>query len=66
MKREYRTPNRAEVEVNPDDQYHFLSVNLRHNAPSLDVCLSCYFHESISYRAMCVRYYLFVITPARK
>ena len=30
MKREYRTPNRAEVEVNPDDQYHFVSVNLRH------------------------------------
>ena len=30
MKREYRTPYRAEVKVDPDDQYHFLSVNLRH------------------------------------
>ena len=40
MKREYRTPNRAEVEVNPDDQYHFVSVNLRHNAP----LRSCDYH----------------------
>ena len=42
----------AEVEVNPDDQYQFLSVYTRHNAPFSVAWLSHYFPESISYRAM--------------
>ena len=37
MKTEYRTPTRAELE---DDQYHFVSVNLRHNVP----LRSCNYH----------------------
>ena len=42
----------AEVEVNPDDQYQFLSVYARHNSPFLVARLSCYFPESVSYMAM--------------
>ena len=42
----------AEVEVNPDDQYQFLSVYTRHNALFSVAWLSRYFPESVSYRAM--------------
>ena len=41
----------AEVKVNPDDQ-EFLSVYIRHKAPSSVARLLRYFPESVSYRAM--------------